>query len=277
MKKGICFLLAGLLMIGVCACTKQTATESDSTWTDSGAGSISTDGMGANQTLSGTALTKSESVDSGETGSPDEESDTELEGVVFDENGNVILSDPPTYEEVLALHRQDPETYRDPGKLQPECKEMIRLEDGQWYQSFVASSYNCRFIFLSNEEMEMSALWDFRPIGSKENAFLYNVGAMYDNPSGEALYRERAIAVRGTISEAPEGYAYQLVLPDELIVCLEREGWSGLCDLAETKTLAIPNAYASLLDGKTGEVTVTGVVKKDKSGVFYLKDVELFG
>lgn len=276
MKKGICFLLAGLLMIGVCACTKQTATESSSTWTDSETGATSAGGMGSNQTLSGAAITKSEPGDSGEASTPDEESDTGADGVAFDENGNVILSDPPTYEEVLALHRQDPETYRDPGELQPECKEMVRLEDGQWYQSFVASSYNCRFIFLSNEEMEMSALWDFRPIGSKENAFLYNAGAMYDNPSGEALYRERAIAVRGTIAEAPEGYAYQLLLPDKLIVCLEREGWSGLCYIAETETFAIPNAYASLLYGKRGEVIVTGVAMKDKNGVFYLKDVELF-
>lgn len=273
MKKGICLLLAGLLMIGVCACTKQTATESDFTGTDSEAGAVSAGGMGSNQALSGAALTNSES---GDGSTQDEESDTGTGDVSFDENGNVILSDPPTYEEVLALHRQDPETYRDPGELQPECKEMVRLEDGQWYQSFVASSYNCRFIFLSNEEMEMSALWDFRPIGSKENAFLYNAGAMYDNPSGEALYRERAVAVRGTIAEAPEGYAYQLLLPDKLIICLEKEGWSGLCDLAETETFAIPNAYASLLYGKKGEVIVTGVAVKDKNGVFYLKDVELF-
>ena len=260
MKKFVCFLLTALLVICLCACEelekegdKPTSTESEPTSTESEPTS-----------------TESEPVS------------TESEGTSADDNsssggnGGVTLSDPPTYEEVLALHQQDPETYRDPGELRPECKEMVKLEDGQWYQSYVASSFNCRFIFLSDKEAELSSPWDFLPIGSAENYFLFNVGVMYDDPSEEALYRERPIAVRGTLAEGVGGYAYLLKLPDELILCLEREGWSGMCYFAQSKTIAIPEAYASLFEGKTGEVTVTGTVKCDEDGMFYLKNVELF-
>lgn len=205
-----------------------------------------------------------------------DESGTGEDPVRFDENGNVILSDPPTYAEILALHMQNPEVYRDPGELQPETHEMIRLENGQWYQSYVAGSYNCRFILLSWEELGQGrGFGDFRPIGSAENAFLYNLDVMYDNPKGDTLYGEGShIAVRGTLSQAPDGYAYQLQLPDELIVCAGLP--DGTAALLETETLAIPEAYASLFEGKTGEVVVTGVVMQDKNGVFYLKDVALY-
>lgn len=260
MKKAIAFLLMALLMMSLIACGSLEKTESEATSSASAGSSDAAKGSGEGSDRSDIASNDAEGA----------------EDVLLDENGNVILSDPPTYKEILALHEQDPETYRDPGELQPETKEMIRLEDGQWYQSFVASSYNCRFIFLSGEEYEMSALWEFRPIGSAENAFLYNVGAVYDNPSGELLYPERAVAVRGTIAEGTDGYAYRLQLPDKLIVCLERPGWSGYCDIEETDTLAVTEAYASLFEGKTGEVTVTGVVKKDENGVFYLKDISFY-
>lgn len=264
MKKAIAFLLMALLMMSLIACGSQEKTESEATSSASAGSSDAAKGSG-------------EGADRSDIASNDAEG---AEDVLLDENGNVILSDPPTYKEILALHEQDPETYRDPGEWQPETKEMIRLEDGQWYQSFVASSYNCRFIFLSGKEYEMSALWEFRPIGSAENAFRFNVGAVYDNPSGELLYPERAVAVRGTLSEAPDGYAYQLQLPDELIVCLERPGnipdWEGNAYITETDTLAIPEAYASLFEDKTGEVIVTGVVMQDGNGIFYLKDISFY-
>lgn len=208
----------------------------------------------------------------------EETSNAEVGPVRLDGNGNVILSDPPTYAEILLLHLLAPETYRDPGEKQPETHEMIRLENGQWYQSYVASSFNCRFILLSGAEFghgDWDGYWDFLPVGSAENAFLYNLGAIYDDPSGLATYTERAIAVRGTLAEGIDGYAYRLLLPDELIVCVEAS--NGTCWLPETDTFAVPEAYASLFDGKTGEVTVTGVVMRDENGVFYLKDVALYG
>ncbi|MCH5184303.1 MAG: M56 family metallopeptidase, partial [Oscillospiraceae bacterium] len=200
----------------------------------------------------------------------------EDDGVRYDENGNVILSDPPTYEQILALHQKDPATYRDPGDLQYETAGMIRLENGQWYQYMRYENLLC--VFLSGEEVVMSADWDFVPIGSMENAFLFNAGAVYEDESAMKQYTERPIAVRGTLTEGSGGYRYLLQLPDELTVCLETPAneWGGTCEITETETLAIPEAYASLLEGKTGEVVLTGIVMQDGDGVFYLRNVEIY-
>ena len=220
-------------------------------------------------------LTESTSPEQSEANTPNEESDP----VSDSESGIGKQSLQTAYEAALALHEQDPDTYRNPGELQRETKEMIQLEDGQWYQSFVYSSYNLRCIFLSNKEAGGSdgAQWDFWEIGSEKNAFLFNVGVLYDDPSGLATYREHPIAVRGTLADGSDGYAYQLLLPDMLTVCVEIPATEdrGSCDFFATETLAIPEAYASLFNGMTGEVIVTGVVMRDENGVLYLKDVAL--
>lgn len=290
MKKVICFLLAALLLVALlaalCACVEQGENSQTTTAGSENSSKIASDSE------SSVSTEPSEMTSEPDEGSPDAasgvsfaesgETDKSEEGVLYDEAGNaiqnVVFSDPPTYEEVLALYRQDPETYRDPGDLQPECQEMVKLEDGQWYQSFVASSYNCRFILWNAEETEATGWWS-AAIGSEKNYFLFNVGVLYDDPGGQMQYEERPIAVRGTLAEGRDGYAYELRLPDELIVCVEQPAnpWGGTCYIEGTETLAIPEEEAALLEGKTGEVTVTGVVMwMEKDGVFYLKDVKLY-
>ena len=280
MKKMICFLLAALLLVALlaalCACVEQEENSQTIPASSETASEIANDlessAGGSPSEVTGepdeSTADSSGSVSSAESGEAvkSEESDRS------DESGN--MSDLLTYEEVLALHQQDPETYRDPGELQPECQEMVKLEDGQWYQSFVASSYNCRFILLNEEEAEATGMWQ-AAIGSEKNYFLFNVGVLYDDPSGQEQYEERPVAVRGTLAEGKDGYAYELRLPDELIVCVEQpaDPWGGTCRITETETLAIPEDYALLFEGKTGEVTVTGVVMQDENGVFYLKDI----
>ncbi len=198
--------------------------------------------------------------------------------VMLDEDGIFYLKDValflPTplkaaYVNALSLHAQDPETYRDPGDLQYETQEMVQLENGQWYQSFVSTSANVRYVFLSNVEYEISAKWDFFPIGSAKNYFLLNFGTQYEDASGLAPYVERQIAVRGTLADGSNGYAYTLRLPDELTVCVEGE--NGVCDFCEAETLAV-----SLPDGMTGEKVLTGVVSRDENGVLYLKDASVY-
>lgn len=278
MKKSIFLLFMVFVTISICACTEQISKEDEATTAASISESMATERTESGKDVAFGESCESVATDNSSNNTVHTESETsssseEFDGVSFDENGNVILSNPPTYAEILALHMQDPETYRDPGELQPECMEMIQLEDGQWYQSFVYASYNCRCIIWNDEEADKYGWWA-SAIGSAENAFLFNVGAIYDDPGEQMLYVERAIAVRGKLAEGPDGYAYQLLLPDMLIVCVENS--DGTCDLPATETLAIPEAYAPLIADKMGEVIVTGVVMQDKNGVFYLKDVEMF-
>ena len=174
-----------------------------------------------------------------------------------------------TYAEAAALHEQEPERYRDPGEEQPETQEMVRLEDGQWYQSYVDSSFNCRYIFLNNTEHDMRWSWDFVAIGSAKNAFRYNAGVRYEDSSAQELYVARSVAVRGTLSKGPEGYAYTLQLPDSLIVCVRTEtGYK--CEFLEIDSLAIPEAATPLLANVQGEVALIGLVARDSNGVVYL-------
>ncbi len=222
----------------------------------------------------GNILSEESNLDELSNASSKESSPAESSDVLSEDSGGEESEsvDSLTYDEALALHEQDPDTYRDPGEKQPETQEMVQLENGQWYQSFVYSSYNCRCVFLSNTEYEMNASWDFIPIGSSKNAFLYNAGAVYDDPSGSTPYVKRHIAVRGTIAEGSDGYACLLKLPDELIVCVEAE--NGTCELIETEMLAITEDAPLLLQYAEGEVEVIGIVMRDENGVLYLKDAD---
>ncbi len=55
---------------------------------------------------------------------------------------------------------------RDIGESQPETTEIITI-NGKSYQSYVASNDDIRYIWVSSEEYEMSAEWDWVPVGTK--------------------------------------------------------------------------------------------------------------
>ena len=57
-------------------------------------------------------------------------------------------------------------TNSDIGEMQPETTEIITM-DGKCYQSYVASNVDIRYVFVSNEEYEMSAEWGWVPIGTR--------------------------------------------------------------------------------------------------------------
>ena len=57
-------------------------------------------------------------------------------------------------------------TNRGIGEMQPETTEIITM-DGKCYQSYVASNVDIRYVFVSNEEYEMSAEWGWVPIGTR--------------------------------------------------------------------------------------------------------------
>lgn len=71
------------------------------------------------------------------------------------------------YAQAAELHAQQPDVHRDPGLLQSETSELLCLA-GQYYQSYVNGASGLRYIFLSSEEHDTGALWDWLPIGTAE-------------------------------------------------------------------------------------------------------------
>lgn len=78
------------------------------------------------------------------------------------------------------LYASHPESHRDIGVLQSETQEVINI-DGKYYQTYVASNADMRYIFVSNEEYAMNAYWDWIPIGTAEEYSLSNIGKIKDS------------------------------------------------------------------------------------------------
>ena len=83
------------------------------------------------------------------------------------------------YAEAEEMHSKYPDSVRDVGELQPETTDMILL-DGQYYQSYTASNADIRYIFLSKEEYDMAAEWDWVPVGTSHVYSLDNLGKTDD-------------------------------------------------------------------------------------------------
>ena len=81
------------------------------------------------------------------------------------------------YAEAIEKHMQNPASLRDPGEFQSETQELITL-DGQLYQSYVSFASGLRYIFLSAEEFEMDAGWDWVTVGTKTIYSLDLLGKM---------------------------------------------------------------------------------------------------
>lgn len=69
---------------------------------------------------------------------------------------------------------------RELGDLQTETTEII-LCDGKYYQSYVASSHDMRYVFVSNKEFSMSPSWDWVAIGTKTDYSIKNLGKINDS------------------------------------------------------------------------------------------------
>ncbi|MBR3692141.1 MAG: hypothetical protein IKL89_05530 [Clostridia bacterium] len=66
---------------------------------------------------------------------------------------------------------------RDMGETQGETQEIVSL-DGKLYQSYVNSASGLRYIFLSAEEYDMQALWDWIAVGTEKEYSLDLLGKM---------------------------------------------------------------------------------------------------
>ena len=79
------------------------------------------------------------------------------------------------YNALLSYHYSNPTRYRYPGLLQPETSEIITL-NGQQYQSYVASNVDIRYVFVSNDEYDMNASWNWIAVGTRYDYSWDNLG-----------------------------------------------------------------------------------------------------
>ena len=75
--------------------------------------------------------------------------------------------------------------YRDVGKLQPETQQIVEIS-GKYYQSYVASNVDIRYIWISRSEFpdNKTALWDWYTVGSSRVYSLDLLGKIDEGRSG---------------------------------------------------------------------------------------------
>ena len=75
--------------------------------------------------------------------------------------------------------------YRDVGKLQPETQQIVAIS-GKYYQSYVASNVDIRYIWISQSEFpdNNTALWDWCTVGSSQVYSLDLLGKIDEGRSG---------------------------------------------------------------------------------------------
>ena len=83
---------------------------------------------------------------------------------------NVDISTLPleeAYAYAVKKYEEDPENHRDLCDLQIETSQIIEI-DGKYYQSYVASNVDIRYIWISHAEFpdERGSLWDWYTVGT---------------------------------------------------------------------------------------------------------------
>ncbi len=140
MKKGVCLMLVGMLLLSFTAC-----------------GDISTERSTTQQstttTTTATAATTTASNEQKEPDNPTHQSAPSLEDA---------------YAYAVEQYNKTPNTHRDIGQLQIETQEIIEI-DGKYYQSYVADNVDIRYVFISQDEFSMSsATWDWYTVGTAD-------------------------------------------------------------------------------------------------------------
>lgn len=86
-----------------------------------------------------------------------------------------VVSLQSAYDNATKEFKEDPEKHRNIGDLQSETQEIITI-DGKYYQSYVSRNVDLRYVFISQAEYEMSADWDWLPIGTSNVYSLELIG-----------------------------------------------------------------------------------------------------
>ena len=115
------------------------------------------------------------------------------------------------YEMVKLLHKTG-YRFRDPGELQEETTEMIRLEDGQYYQSFVSyisATETERHVFVSPQETQGATDWEFICIGNSKSFSAENIPTAFlkQKTTAEKEFKE-------LLAKQREGYELLVRAPE---------------------------------------------------------------
>ncbi len=90
------------------------------------------------------------------------------------------------YASATSLHKQNPDLYRDVAELQSETQNVILFDDGQYYQTYTASTHDMVFVFTVVGDAESGgAVWDWVPIGPEATCSISNIGWVDEDPSIE--------------------------------------------------------------------------------------------
>ena len=104
-----------------------------------------------------------------------------IESVRFLKSNQVDISSLPlkeAYDYAFKMYVAGPSSkYRDVGELQIETGQIIEI-DGKYYQSYVASNADIRYVWISQAEFpdNNTALWDWYTVGTAQNYFLDLLG-----------------------------------------------------------------------------------------------------
>ena len=106
------------------------------------------------------------------------------------DNGYSLLSDVEIDDNILSIlyanaaaaYQRSPESERDVGaELELETMAICRLDDGKYYQICLPHNYDNIRVFVSQNELAISALWDFIPIGDRAAFSIENLGKIEDS------------------------------------------------------------------------------------------------
>ena len=83
------------------------------------------------------------------------------------------------HEKALAAYQKAPENERNIGEIQPETVAICRMDDGKYYQVSVTTTHDAIRVWVSQEELSMSADWDWILIGDSSSFSINNLGKMF--------------------------------------------------------------------------------------------------
>lgn len=151
MKKCLCLLLVGVLAFSLAACQHDQSADTPSNVTNTIPQASPSDTTGGTETAQNDRHNTDENISS--------------------------LSLNEAYDYAVNQHVANSYHHRNIGELQLETQQIIEI-DNKYYQSYVASNVDIRYIWISQPEFpdERNSLWDWYAVGSAQTYTLDLLG-----------------------------------------------------------------------------------------------------